>query len=54
MALEDILKARGWSDEQLAAQKPLLDNPQFRMALEEEYSTLGNRVSAAEAAVQRE
>lgn len=54
MKLEEILKARGWSDEDIAGQKTLLDNPKFRMALEEEYGSVAGKLTAAEQAVQAE
>lgn len=54
MKLEEILKARGWSDEDIAGQKAILENPKFRMALEEEYGAISSRASAAEQAIEAE
>lgn len=54
MKLEEILKARGWTDEELKAQEALLANPKFRMALEEEYGVVSKKATEAEAALQAE
>lgn len=54
MKLEELLKARGWTDEDLKAQESLLANPKFRMALEEEYGVISKKATDAEAALQAE
>jgi len=38
--LEEILKSRGWTDEDLKSQEALLSNPKFRMSIEEEFGAV--------------
>lgn len=38
--LEEILRAKGWTDEDLKSQEALLNNPRFRMSIEEEFGAL--------------
>jgi len=38
--LEEILKSRGWTDEDLKSQEALLANPRFRMSIEEEFGAV--------------
>lgn len=40
MTLEQILKAEGWSDEDIAASATLLQNDRFRATLEKQYNTV--------------
>lgn len=54
MTLEEILKKRGWTEEELKAQEALLGNPKFRMALEEEYGVISKQYTDSEAALQNE
>lgn len=45
--LEEILKKRGWTDEDLKAQEALLANPRFRDSLESEYDSAARDRDAA-------
>jgi hypothetical protein len=42
MTLEEILKASGWTDQQIADVGPMLNNAQFRSTLEQQYNTVAN------------
>jgi hypothetical protein len=44
--LEELLKAEGWTDVDLAAQSALLNDPKFRGALEKQYGALETQVNS--------
>lgn len=44
--IEEIYKAKGYTDEAIAAIKPLLDDPKLRGVLEEEFTRLGQEVTS--------
>lgn len=44
--IEEIYKSKGYTDEAIAAIKPLLDDPKLRGVLEEEFTRLGQEVTS--------
>lgn len=44
--LEELLKAKGWTDADIAAQSTLLNDPKFRGAIEEQYGTLEQQAAS--------
>lgn len=44
--LEELLKAKGWTDADIAAQATLLNDPKFRGAIEDQYGTLEQQATS--------
>lgn len=47
MTLEELLKRKGWGDQDLEAVRPLLSDQRFRQTLEEEYGAIASELASA-------